>query len=168
MTKSLKDVILERDRVYADSVRKISLLFVERLFSAIEVVLFNGHDVDMIMGDINIVPQNLNYVTLVMLVTINTNTQEQKKTRVANTLAFPIPIDILEKGTVTDIIEYLEALKNDVEATSKPVPSEMKEVGVRQKIVDRVNYRDIDGEELQLDDIQKELIKFTQVTEIKH
>jgi len=179
MTKSLKDAIIERDQMYAEYVKDISLQFVERLSAAVSSVLFDGHEVSIIMEDIIIVPQNLNYLVIVMLVSKGPEKLEKDEVRMGNTVSFAIPINILEKGTASDIIEYLNALKDDQNAKGQPIPADTSDIEYAQRIIDRVNTKEREekqakkeqglGEErIELDEIQKALIQFTQVTETKH
>lgn len=179
MTKTLKDALAERDQMYAEYVKDISLLFVERLSVAVSRVLFDGHEVNIIMEDINVVAQNTNYIVLVLLVTKGPEKLEKNEVRMGNTITFAIPSVILEKGSADDIVEYLEALKEDPDGKGKPIPEDTSEVEYAQRIIDRLNQKEreeqqareeqaVNQDDVVLDDIQKQLIKFTKVTETKH
>lgn len=175
MTKSIRSMILERDQMYAEYVREISHHIGGKLSKSIGNVIFEGRDVNVVLEDINIILQNINYVSMVLLVTREADNSDDAQVIPSSTISFAIPIDILEKGNKDDITEYLFALKNDQEARGQPVPVDDANIDYVQKILERVKRNEKEDamrvesmDELELDEIQKALSKFTEVKATKH
>lgn len=168
MTKSILETIRERDQMYSEYIREISLRFGGKLSNALSVALFDKEEIKLNIDNINIVPQNINYAFLQISIVCPAKAEAEAP----GIISFAIPFDILEHGTIEDITEYVIALKNDTEAKHKPVDDKTSDIDYVKKIVDRVTTKQEEissyNKVSELDEVQLKLMETMKVKETKH
>jgi len=172
MTKSLRETLLERDQMYAEYLKDISLHIGGKLSKALSEVIFDNKIITIMVEDISVVTQNINYVYVVIVARLG-NVDQQDISQSGNSISFAIPLEILDNGDSNDITEYLKELKNHQESEGSPISPDggMEYV---ERIIDRVKKK-AEGETIQepitdheLDETQIALMKLTELKDTKH
>lgn len=119
------ELIKKREKYYADTTEEAIKLFIHPLKDALEQALYIGHDIELHVLDISIVPQNFTFLRIegkVLTVSVgDTVTVEDDTVTVdienlwdfANPFVLIIPASFLDEAESSQIVGYLNKVKEN-------------------------------------------------------